>query len=741
MPGALTQRVLLIGWDAADWKHINPLLARGWLPNLQRLLERGAAGNLATLTPILSPMLWNSIATGKRPHKHGILGFIEPAPDGQGVRPYASTSRRCKALWNIVSQVGRSASVIAWFCGHPAEPINGLCVTEMFQKVGRRGGGALPSSRADWVLPEDCVHPADLRETVAALRMHPAEVDARDILPFIPHAARIDQQRDRRLEMFAKLFAEMNSVHAAALYALEQHPADLTAIYYDSVDHFCHGFMRYHPPRMESVSEEDFALYRDVISGVYRYHDLMLGELLARAGADTTVVLCSDHGFHCDHLRPGNIPRQPAGPAVWHREYGIVCLAGPGVQAGVRIEGASLLDITPTVLTLLGLPSGADMDGKPLVQALDARTRPFGQAWFETIPSWEAVAGPSGMHPAARQSDPLAEQAAVQQLVDLGYIEAPGRDSRKAAENAECEARYNLARSLLSAGLAAEAGVHLRALVAQCPDELRYRLHLAQGLLAERDHDVARRAAEELLARAGRQQQARAALAERQAAHLAAHETQILAEAARDRPDEPLTAEDLARAQGAWRDAAARLRSLDVGVTPQARLLLGTIELAAGRPGVALEHLLAAEASAADQPVLQLRLGQAYLRMRRDEDAARAFRRVLDLDPDSASGHEGLAAALSRQGQAEAAVTHALRAVELLHTMPSAHLRLGITLYQLGLYDEAIRALETTLKLAPQTARAHRWLGRIYSRHRPDPQRAVEHQVAANQILRGRSRR
>ena len=42
-------KVLLIGWDAADWKIINPLMDAGEMPNLQGLVERGVIGNLATL--------------------------------------------------------------------------------------------------------------------------------------------------------------------------------------------------------------------------------------------------------------------------------------------------------------------------------------------------------------------------------------------------------------------------------------------------------------------------------------------------------------------------------------------------------------------------------------------------------------------------------------------------------------------------------------------------------------------
>ena len=59
------KKVLLIGWDAADWEHINPLLEAGLMPTLDQMINEGVMGNLATLEPILSPMLWNSVATGK----------------------------------------------------------------------------------------------------------------------------------------------------------------------------------------------------------------------------------------------------------------------------------------------------------------------------------------------------------------------------------------------------------------------------------------------------------------------------------------------------------------------------------------------------------------------------------------------------------------------------------------------------------------------------------------------------
>ena len=129
------RRVLLVGWDAADWKVIRPLMDAGKMPNVQRLVEHGASGQIATLHPPLSPMLWTSIATGKRPFKHGIHGFSEPTPDGRGVQPVTNLSRKSKALWNILNQNDLRSVVIGWWPSHPAEPINGVMVSDHFHRA------------------------------------------------------------------------------------------------------------------------------------------------------------------------------------------------------------------------------------------------------------------------------------------------------------------------------------------------------------------------------------------------------------------------------------------------------------------------------------------------------------------------------------------------------------------------------------------------------------------------------
>src|SRR5580693_8990898 len=228
-----SRRVLLVGWDAADWKVIHPLMDAGKMPNLQRLVKNGASGQIATLHPPLSPMLWTSIATGKRPFKHGIHGFSEPTPDGRGVQPVTNLSRKSKALWNILNQNGLRSVVIGWWPSHPAEPIEGVMVSDHYH----RAWGPLEKG---WPLPAGAVHPPELAGTLAGLRVHPDLLTAEMVERFVPLAAQIDQDQDKRLALLMRTLAECMSIQSAANWLAEKQAWDFFAVYFDAIDHFCH---------------------------------------------------------------------------------------------------------------------------------------------------------------------------------------------------------------------------------------------------------------------------------------------------------------------------------------------------------------------------------------------------------------------------------------------------------------------------------------------------------------------
>ena len=475
------RKLLLIGWDVADWKVIDKLIEEDKMPHLQKLIESGIRGNIATLYPILSPMLWTSISSGKYPYKHGIHGFIEPDLEKGGVRPITVLDRKCKAIWNILSQSGLKSNVIGWWPSHPAEPINGMIVSDYINK------GEPKSLEEEWKIQSGLVHPEKLKEYVADLRIHPLEIEGDMILPFIPNARELNERKDHRLRSVAKVLANCSTVHAIATGAMQLEPWDFMAVYYDAIDHFSHGFMRYHPPKLSWIKEEDFQNYKEVIEGAYRYHDMMLGTLLQIAGEETTVILMSDHGFHSDHLRPFSIPNEPAGPAAEHRQYGIFVAKGEGIRKDELIFGSQLLDIVPTILSLFDLPIGEDMDGRPLLDIYEQTPQ------IQWINSWEEVQGDAGLHSKDLKISAHEESEALQQLADLGYIEELNEDDSKNLDNAKRELDYNLARSCIFCQRYDQALLLLESLWERRPDEGRYGMRIFEIYYALNDSENARK--------------------------------------------------------------------------------------------------------------------------------------------------------------------------------------------------------------------------------------------------------
>ena len=660
-PDRPRRRVVLLGWDAADWKIISPLLDEGKMPFLRSIVQNGVMGNVASMKPMMSPMLWNSIATGKTADEHGILGFVEPNPLTGGVRPSTSTSRKVKALWNILNQEGLHSHVVSWFASHPAEPIAGVSVSEMFQRSSAPPG-------QPWPVTAHSVHPPELQDTLAEFRVHPGDLTGDDLLPFIPGLANIDQKKDGRPYLLACHLASTLTVHAVTTWILEHQPWDFVAAYFDLIDHAGHHFMMYHPPKMADVSEEDFDLYREVMTAVYRYQDLLLGRIIKLAGPGATIVIVSDHGFHSDELRPSpRLRLGPETPVLWHRTHGIFCMAGPGLRRDELVHGARLLDVAPTVLALFGLPAGQDMSGRVLKEAF------LDQPPDRRIPSWEDVPGDDGMHPReAVPEDDADAAAALQQLADLGYIEQPDQNLERQLKSTRIHQQLNLARVYLSTGRPGDAIGCIRKIIDEAP-----RLRFAQLFLAQ------------ALFQAGR-----------------------IAEC-RELVEKLLPAEQ----QG-----------------PLVDFFRANLLLAEGDTERALAKLLELEPRTRALPRVSIKIGRLYLRLRRWEDAERAFRSALEADPNLALAHNGLANALNGRGRFQQAAEAALEAVGLHYEAPSAHFNLGVALASTGRYPRAIQAFETCLSLRPNTPLAHEWLAAIHDRALADPIQAGQHRDRARNL-------
>lgn len=728
----MSRKLLLVGWDAADWKLIGPLMEAGLMPNLQRLVEGGVSGDLMTLSPILSPMLWTSIATGKRPFNHGVLGFTEPLPDDKGVQPVTSLARTTKAIWNILSQNDLRSNVVGWWPSSPVEPINGVMVSNHYADTG----SARPQSR-DWPLAARHVHPPELLETVAGLRVHPSDITADQVRAFVPLGQRIDQQNDSRLQSIIKNISQCASLQNCVTHLMQTEPWDFTAVYLDAIDHMGHGFMRYHPPKLDWISQQDFDIYQSVVTTTYIFHDMMLGTLCEQAGPQCTVMLVSDHGFHPDHLRRRELPNEPAGPAVEHREHGVLLVHGPGIREDVLIHGANLLDVTPTILSLFELPVGDDMDGRPL---LDIYQQP---ATVQTVPSWDSVPGPAGMHPPGAGLAPEEAKEALEQLVALGYIDRPGDDAAEAAAVARTENNYNLARSYMNAQRFGDAIPLLVKLYEAQPLEFRFGIQLAMCLQALGHAEELAEIVADI-----RQRWLQAATVCRERLSDIATDAKQRRQQHREMMDELRKAWEAvgASAEGDGQSPAARLftgeeqrvikklRSIARGNISALDYMDGWVAIARGDDKAALELLQRAGERQSGVAGYHYQLGECYRRLRRYRKALAAYEAVLALDPHDSGAVLGLAQTYLGLEQYERARSEAGRALALKYHLAPAHYVLGVCEAVAGAWPEARQAFERALELNPNYAQAHRRLAGLYSEALADRALAAEHLQQARNL-------
>ena len=429
-------KLLLIGWDAGDWEVIAPLIGKGLMPSLKKLINEGVYGNMSTMNPPYSPMLWSSVATGKTPDKHGVLGFVEVTPDNTGIRPVTVNSRKSRAIWNILHHKGLKSNLVGWWPSFPAEPINGVVVSDKFQKIGK--DFSKPTAIA-----KGAVHPEHYVQELKHMRMFPHELTKEHILPFMPKAGQINQETEgNRLNQFAKIMAENVSVHNAATFLASETEWDFMAVYHDYIDHMCHGFMKYHPPRLKQVPEKDYEIYKDIINSAYRFQDMMLGRMLELVDDDTTVIVMSDHGFESGNKRILKMPKVTAAPALDHRQFGMFVAKGPNIRKNEKVYGLSLIDIAPTILHHFNLPVGKDMDGKIALDIFQEKLEPT------YVESWEDIEGDFGQLQNANEES-WTDAETMEQLIELGYIDRPDEKIENSILKTKCDLKQNLAKVYL----------------------------------------------------------------------------------------------------------------------------------------------------------------------------------------------------------------------------------------------------------------------------------------------------
>ena len=504
-------RLLIIGLDGATWKVIDPLLEAGRLPNLARLVSNGTRCVSTAIEPALSPIVWTSLASGKRPEKHGVTHFFDTA-----------NSVRCRRLWDILEQPDRPVGIFAWPVTWPPRPVNGFIVPSLFARANDTFPAELRFVKEiEAGASKTWGERLRLMSTAMRYGLHPTT--AARMAHYVV-GQRLGNYN--ALDRFARPRLLKSDIHLDIYeFLVKKHRPYFTSFYLNQTDAFSHRFWRYYEPHLfPDVTEAEVKRYGDMIPRTYEMADRAVGRLAKLADKETLIVVISDHGFeaantategrkfcgrvsgdrllemlhlthqasyvnhrdwvivklsreakhrqaeildllgkfrvreldapllhatedqtgeiaikiydrthlyrddvdlntlHIDYLNETRPfldlvqPEYDKRTSGVHHPDGIAIFHGPGVRPGEHVAQASVLDVTPTVLALLGMPIGRDMDGRVLTETIAPE-------FLEQRPLTYIDTYDTGLELSEVEDEEPVSEELMARLRDLGYIE------------------------------------------------------------------------------------------------------------------------------------------------------------------------------------------------------------------------------------------------------------------------------------------------------------------------------
>ncbi|MEA2625824.1 MAG: hypothetical protein QOD06_1869 [Candidatus Binatota bacterium] len=466
--GAQPGKVIILGLDGMDPRAVDLLMSEGKLPSFARMRQEGAYGRLESSEPMLSPILWTTIATGKLPTEHGIGHFVTVNQQTGEQLPVTSQMRRVKALWNVLSEHDRKVGVVGWWATWPAESVNGAIVSDhtlyhfLLEKSRLKEQGGK-------------TYPPDLENEIAPLIRAPEDLTAEEVAPFV-HVPPEDLARpftfENDLSHFKWALAAADSHRRIGLHLWDRLRPDALFVYVEGTDSVAHLFghlFRAHGLSGELAEQQK--RYGDAVEQMYVHADGIVRDFMNALDDDTTLIVLSDHGFELGALQddPSKTRDMRRVSEKFHHRQGILYLYGKNVRRRAVIETPALVDIAPTVLALVGLAPAEDMPGRVLEEAVDVTRRPA----VTTYETGTAVAR-------GNRSDSSVDPAILQRLQSLGYVNTRSTTGER-----------NLAAVHFQAGRYEQAAKAYAALLSESPKDGSLRTSLAGALGALGKYDEA----------------------------------------------------------------------------------------------------------------------------------------------------------------------------------------------------------------------------------------------------------
>ncbi len=390
------RRVTVVGIDGLGAAYLREQVAAGNLPVFARMIRDGAFGPLATIRPTEGPPLWTTVFTGRLPRDHGVKSFSTYRLWGSSTsfgllpkmalvgwlervglvsrQPVTAAARRCPAVWNALGAFGIEVGLVRIWGTFPTERVPGFVLSNYFHLL-----------RHDPERVRLALHPPDLILEAEARAVSPREVDERLVAEFLDFSAgEPDDSVPWRQELVERALAQDLTYERAGAMLRATYDPPFFATYFYGLDVLGHTFLRFaRPDRFGDVTSEEVRRYGQVLDRYVAYLSRKVGELLDKRRDDEIVIVISTYGMEPVPFWRWLLRGVTGGPPIsgTHADApdGVLLAVGNGIRAGATLRQASILDVAPTLLYLMGLPVARDMEGRALTEILDedfARSHP-----------------------------------------------------------------------------------------------------------------------------------------------------------------------------------------------------------------------------------------------------------------------------------------------------------------------------------------------------------------------------
>ncbi len=261
--------LVVIGLDGATWNILDPLIDKGSLPNIEKIVKNGFKSNLKSGVPISTAPSWKCYSTGRDPGEMGTYFWFSFDKQKKDISMVDSNSFNGKEIWDVLSEKGHECSVLNMPTTYPPKKIKGQMIS---------GFNALDEM--------DYTHPSDLKKDL--IKKFDYKINPSKTVRMNANEEN-EKAKEKKREVIKEIQGLFRKRFDVAKWLLKEKEPDflhLTIFYIDNIQHYCY------PENLDFDTEDG-----KILEESWKVIDEEIGKFMDILPDETNIILMSDHGF------------------------------------------------------------------------------------------------------------------------------------------------------------------------------------------------------------------------------------------------------------------------------------------------------------------------------------------------------------------------------------------------------------------------------------------------------------